>query len=344
MRQPRLKVPADCPIGFYHCVSRVVDRRFIFQDAEKEHFIRLLRECEAFCQVQVLTYCLMSNHFHILVAVPQRPSDPSLLPSAEQIIAHLQQLSGHQDVGAVRRELDRYRRTQDADGEARLCARYHVRMWNISFFMQMLKQRFSQWFNARAGRKGTLWEERFTSVVVDGAGEALATMAAYIDLNPVRAHLVQDPKDYRWCGYAEAVAGHASAQRGLQLIIKGLQRGQEEDLTRSLERYRMQLYLKGDESRENRREDGMTERGAFSREQCVAVLKAQGKLSWSEYLRCRVRYFCDGAVYGSQEFVEEMFQRERGRFGPRRKDGARPCKGIEAEMYSLRDLRGNLFG
>jgi putative transposase len=331
-------------MGFYHCVSRVVDRRYIFEDVEKEHFLKLLRECEEFSEVQVLTYCLMSNHFHVLVAVPQRPTDPSLLPSAEQILAKLERLSGHQNLAAVRLELARYRRSHDVEGEARLCARFHERMWNISTFMQMLKQRFSQWFNAREGRKGTLWEERFRSVVVDGAGPALATMAAYIDLNPLRAGLVQDPKDYRWCGYAEAVAGQVRAQRGLQLIIKGLQRGHEETPLRSLELYRLQLFLKGDEAKEVRKEDGTLERGAFSREQCVAVLQAQGKLPWSEYLRCRVRYFCDGAVYGSREFVEELFQRERSRFGPRRKDGARPCQGVEGEMYTLRGLRRNVFG
>ena len=59
----------------------------------------------------------------------------------------------------------------------------------------------------RHGRKGTLWEDRFRSVLVEGAGLALATMAAYIDLNPVRAGMVEDPKDYRWSGYGAAMAG-----------------------------------------------------------------------------------------------------------------------------------------
>jgi exodeoxyribonuclease V beta subunit len=44
-------------------------------------------------------------------------------------------------------------------------------------------------------------------------------MAAYIDLNPVRAGLVKDPKDYRWCGYAEALSGSRRAQRGLWLGV-----------------------------------------------------------------------------------------------------------------------------
>jgi hypothetical protein len=77
--------------------------------------------------------------------------------------------------------------------------RVMARMWDVSAFMKLLKQRFTQWYNRRKGRKGTLWEERFKSVLVDGAGDVLATMAAYIDLNPVRAGLVEDPMPMEPC-------------------------------------------------------------------------------------------------------------------------------------------------
>ncbi|MGE3313026.1 MAG: transposase, partial [Limisphaerales bacterium] len=65
MATPRLKLPADRSTAYYHCISRVVDRRFIFNDAEKDRFVALLRECEQFCRVRVLTYCILSNHFHL---------------------------------------------------------------------------------------------------------------------------------------------------------------------------------------------------------------------------------------------------------------------------------------
>ncbi len=50
-------------------------------------------------------------------------------------------------------------------------------------------------------------------------GEALRTIAAYIDLNPVRAGLVNDPKDYRWCGYAEALGGSKRARKALCRVL-----------------------------------------------------------------------------------------------------------------------------
>ena len=74
-------------------------------------------------------------------------------------------------------------------------------MGDVSEYIKTVKQRFSVWYNRNNRRYGTLWADRFKSVLVEGKGNPLQTMAAYIDLNPVRAGLVEDPKDYRFCGY-----------------------------------------------------------------------------------------------------------------------------------------------
>lgn len=62
------------------------------------------------------------------------------------------------------------------------------------------------WFNRNNQRRGTLWEERFKSVIIE-SGVASRMMATYIDLNPVRAGMVKDPAEYRWSGYCETVRG-----------------------------------------------------------------------------------------------------------------------------------------
>ncbi|MBL9129298.1 MAG: transposase [Verrucomicrobiales bacterium] len=342
MRRPRLKVPPDHPVGFYHCISRVVERRFLFDDIDKDRFVTLLRECERFCRVRVLTYTILSNHFHVLLEVPRRP--PSL-PGPDEIVADLRRLSGYQFPEAVRQRFDALSRANDTDGLARYLATFHARMYDVSAFMKMLKQRFTQWYNARHRRCGTLWEERFKSVLVDGAGHALLTMAAYIDLNPVRAGLVQDPMDYRWCGYAEALAGRKRARNALQFLVTVLRRGREESLPRSLETYRQHLYLEGDERRDAVSADGTPVRGTLKAAEVARVLKAKGKLPVSAYLKCRVRYFNDGAVYGSRDFVEGMFQRFRNRFGEKRRTGARAMRGLaDLSLYTWRDFRLRVFG
>jgi hypothetical protein len=82
------------------------------------------------------------------------------------------------------------------------------------------KQRFSQTYNTREGRCGPLWEQRFKSVLVEGSPDALLTIAAYLDLNPVRAGLVADPKDYRYSGYGEAMGGGKAARAGLRRLLR----------------------------------------------------------------------------------------------------------------------------
>jgi len=68
---------------FYHCISRVVDKRFAFVGADKEKFRTFMRMQENFTGCRVVSYCLMCNHIHLLVEVPPMPagglSDAELL-------------------------------------------------------------------------------------------------------------------------------------------------------------------------------------------------------------------------------------------------------------------------
>jgi hypothetical protein len=63
----------------------------------------------------------------------------------------------------------------------------------------------------------------------------------------------------------------------------------------------------------------------------------------ADMLRLRVRYFTDGAVIGSKEFVNEAFQAARERFSSKRQDGARRMRGAghaaRDKLWSMRDLR-----
>ena len=60
-----------------------------------------------------------------------------------------------------------------------------------------------------------------------------------------------------------------------------------------------------------------------------------GEIPLGRMLRCRVRYFTDGAVIGSRGFVNEAFAKCRERFGPKRKDGARRMRGDAAAAGGL---------
>ena len=67
-------------------------------------------------------------------------------------------------------------------------------------FMQAVGRSYVRWFNNRHGRTGTLWEGRYRSTLIQTDRYLLACMA-YIDLNPVRAGLVSEPREYPWSSH-----------------------------------------------------------------------------------------------------------------------------------------------
>ena len=92
-------------------------------------------------------------------------------------------------------------------------------------------------------------------------------------------------------------------------------------------------------------QDGKPLRRVMNKEEILAALNARQKVSRGDYLRVRVRYFTAACVIGSREFVDAIFNANKSRFGPKRKRGARLMKGLADEkLYSLRDLRLNVFG
>ena len=334
---------------FYHVVSRVVDRRRVFGDREKEVFRKLLRNQEAFTGVRVVTYCLMSNHFHLLLEVPDRER---LVPLDEQrLLEVLPLLYDRETVEGVRQELERAREAGDERWHRDILHRYERRRGDLSQFLKELKLRVTLFMNKRLEREGTLWQSRFKSVLVEGAESALQTVAAYIDLNPIRAGMVRTPEEYQWSGYGEACGGGrgaALARAGLARISGVMQRdpGFAEDWEVAAARYRTLLY---EEGREVAADPQMNQSGrpGFSNEEIEAVHAMGGKMSLPEALRHRVRYFCDGAVLGSEAFLEEVFAREqllRQRFGEKRKTGARTMRGADwGGLRVMRDLRNFLL-
>ncbi|MEM7396710.1 MAG: chemotaxis protein CheW, partial [Verrucomicrobiota bacterium] len=203
-------------------------------------------------------------------------------------------------------------------------------------FMKALKQQFTRWFNKKHKRTGTLWEARYKSVLVEGRGDPLRTMAAYIDLNAVRAGIVEDPEAYRWCGYGEAMGGEKAARDGLRKLAEISGNSTDWRMVRRL--YRKRLYVEGEEKGIG--EDGQALKKGFSREKAVKVWEEDGELPLNELLRCRVRYFSDGLAIGSREYLRTFLSSFAGRFGKnRRKYGSRMRGGGFDELLVFRDLQ-----
>ena len=173
--------------------------------------------------------------------------------------------------------------------------------------MKTLKSRYTIWYNTNhEDRVGTLWSDRFRSVLVEplqntSGRAALALIASYIELNAVRAGIVADPKEYIWCGYRDALAGYKPARAGILLLFGG-----------KLFFWRRGLRL--------------------YRRWWTKKLKGSGE----KLLQDRFRGFSYGVFLGSEQFVEHM----RGeRVNTVKSNYAIPVQGIGSEngeqIYSL---------
>ncbi len=337
MPLPRILLPDG---GCYHVISRIVERTYRYGPGEKEFFVATMRRLEAFLDVRVLTYCVMSNHFHLLIEVPAKADTVQLTPAL--LRERLPLLYRNEALTAALDELDRAaENAASATGTHTwldsIVARYQARMGDLSVFLKELKWRFSRWYNQTHDRNGTLWEDRYRSVLIEGNEHALMTIAAYIELNPVRAGLIGDPKDYRWSGYGEAVAGQKPARRRLAQLhgrVRSWQGTGQPPVTwrQVAQTYRIYLFGQGRE----RAGHGISGKGAKRGIPSEIVDRESGVIPLHQQLRKKIDYFAMGVVLGSPAFVKEVFENHKARLHRKRAPNAAPIiASTSGDMISL---------
>lgn len=309
----------------YHVVSRTAFAYYAFDATEKERFVRILKRQAGFCGVEVLAYCIMSNHFHLLVKVPE----PGPICDSELLRRYRLLYGGRTCPPSSPKPevLEKLLEKNEAEGQE-LRKRILVRMHDLAAFVRELKQRFGIWYNHRHDNKGTLWAERFRSTIIEESAEALSTVAAYIDLNPVRAKIVDDPADYRFSSFGLAVGGNLPARRGYEAIF-----GRKRAWKNLMPSYNLILYGKGERFKGEEGKD----LGRIDPETAARVLESGGRLPMWQLLRWRVRYFSEGTALGSRDFLEDLGRLWNERSGGERKRHAHCMR--SGEWGGLRSYR-----
>lgn len=330
MPLPRIILPEG---GCYHITSRIVERSYRYGPAEKEFFVATMRRLEAFLDVRVLTYCVMSNHFHLLVEIPDKKDTIQLTPSL--LRERLPLLYRREALVAALDELDRALENAASTSGTNtwldgIVARYQSRMGDLSVFLKELKWRFSRWYNQTHNRVGTLWEDRYRSVLVEGDEHALMTIAAYVELNPVRAGIIDDPKDYRWSGYGEAVAGKLLARERLARLhgrVRSWQGSGRAPLTWSQIAVAYRVYLCGQGM--ERIGHGVSGKGVKRgvRLGLEVVDQESGVMPLHQQLRKKIDYFTKGVVLGSSSFVKSVFESHKESLHRKRAPSSEPIAG-----------------
>jgi putative transposase len=321
-RMTRIKL-ADPGNGYYHVISRSVLKSFLLDDQKKDYFVKLLRKLSQVYFVRTVTFSVLSNHFHLIIGM----IDPGKISEEE-----------------LRLRFDRYynqgvpqkrRRKYDPSQSARLRERWS----DLSCFVQDLKQRFSRWYNRQTNGQGYIWSDRFKSVLLQ-SGRALLACAVYVDLNSVRAGLVERPEDYEFCALSIMKRGGRDSRWLDQgpietaLAIWGIKFSGPKDY---FLKYREILYRRGKKEQEGK--------GSISKDIAAKVL---ADVSFQQ----RIRHFSEGLVLGSREYCAEKFLEFRSYFRRTRELSGHllvsPRDGIPADadignllvsLYSLRKPR-----
>jgi putative transposase len=156
-------VPRRCrsvlPDGIYHVTARGTGGSLLYvDDYDRATFTRLLREVEKLFGLDIMAWCLMGTHFHVIVAC-----------SREQLSRAMHRLNGL----------------------------------------------YAQGFNRRHGRRGHLFEERFSAWLIE-TEEHLIAAINYVLENPAAADLCRDSCDWiwRWSAFDESGSVSGSAVEG----------------------------------------------------------------------------------------------------------------------------------
>jgi REP element-mobilizing transposase RayT len=302
----------------YHCTSRTVGAQFLFGDREREVFCQRLRRLADFCCLSLLSYSCLSNHFHVMVEVPAKLRIKDL-----QLFRLLRAFYGAKHPKTL--EFAQALKSEHQAKLATLRALYLARLGDLSVFMKELKEGFSKWFNHVHERPGTLWAERFGSVLC--SVQATIWVAAYIDLNAVRAGLARDPAHYRFCSYADALARDGPARAGLQQILPG------KDFAEQMAHYRTVLFGEGSVGRKSGQ-------AVLEPKAVWKVFQAAGKLTSSQMLLLKVRYFTEGIALGSAEFIGQILEQHCQGLRQKRQRASWPIIGTDWDgLHTLKKIK-----
>lgn len=134
----------------HHIVQRGHNREVVFvEERDYEYYLQNLAEWKEELELQVYSYCLMTNHVHLIVGANECPGD-------------------------------------------------------ISRLMKRLAGRQTRFVNKVEGRSGSLWEGRYKISPIE-TDAYLLQCCRYVELNPVKAKMVERVEDYPWSSYRARV-------------------------------------------------------------------------------------------------------------------------------------------
>jgi REP element-mobilizing transposase RayT len=290
--------------AYYHLINRTAGTRRDrpFGDVEKAEFVKLLLRLSTFYTIEIIGYCVMSNHYHLIVWAPDKE------PEQAEILRRFRKFYPDRD---------------PPEAGSPQMATLARRMRDFSDLAKHLQMRYASWYNRTrpVRRRGALWADRFKSLLLQGSRNhpAVWNCLAYVEMNPVRAKIADDPADYRFSSWGRYCGSGKHPFQG------NLTR----HLRRTVERERARLPAQAliAEFRARLAADTALAIGGDLEDAAAAADDARVEPDFWLRADRRVRYWTDGAVIGSKSFVREIYAQhfgedraKRHRFGRGRGD------------------------
>jgi len=277
----------------------------------QDAFIRFLHFYTKAYACEVATYVVMGNHYHLIL----RMNPYEILPRT--VLASHAQL-----IYPNTHELTKL--WTDTHWE-----QFNRRLFNLADLMRNIQQGFARWYNKAYGRRGRFWADRFKSTLLYGE-QSLIECMQYVDLNPVRAGLVQHPEDYGYGAFALRSCRHDKALIDLRSLLS------ERTKAGAFEQYRAMVYLRG--SVPSKEKDAVITSAVIDGE-----MARNFDLGSSGEGREHFRFYVDGLVLGAKEKVEEWLTRLQDLGHYRRRKNPVPIReGLE--WFAIREQRSHFEG
>ena len=296
--------------AWYHVHARIAGRRGEYPLAEPVVRRKLLEILEFYTGIyfcEVAAVCVMGNHYHLVVRFEaEREVSRGELEERARRMYPASRMGV--DVGSW----------EEGEWE-----RYRKRLFDLSEYMRNVQSAFGSWYNRTYERRGRFWGDRFKSVVLGDRGAVVDCML-YVDLNGVRAGLVERPEEWEGSSIYLREAGRDGWLLPLEAVIPG---GEEKVLLRE---YRQRLYYRGSVP---------TREGQASIPQRVLDEEVSRGFVVRGMYRKRLGYWVSGVAVGGEGFIREQLarMREEGRYLRRR----HPIPQLGGVHLSLREQRSN---
>lgn len=304
-RSSRMIIPDQPTV--YHVMSRTALEGLPFQAFDKDQMLEIIKQFSRLYFVDILGFCIMDNHFHILVRMV-----PDAYFTDDDIRARFVRFHGEE---ALFPEAKR--------------PHYRKKWSSLSEFLKEVKQSISREYNSRHRRRGTLWSERFKSCIVE-EGETIVNCLAYIELNPVRAGIVATPEMYRW----NSLGYHFQQNNkdGFLSLDFGLVEFGVMDVEERLRYYRRYVYEAGAVPYPGKKKEGVIDGEILEKERHRAF-----HVDRAQRFQYRTRYFTDSGIIGTKAFVADHYRRFKHLFNSTHEKTPKPVSGVEG-LYSLKRL------